>query len=77
MVYKAPNSNEAICVVNNMHLTTKGAQQFLMAAIQPASCRKVDLPEMRDNNMKTIKVSVDGNNLQPQKEWGLYAQQFR
>ena len=33
MVNKAPNSNEAMRVVNNMHLTTKGAQQFLMAAI--------------------------------------------
>ena len=30
---KAPNSNDATPVVNNMHLTTMGAQQFSMAAM--------------------------------------------
>ena len=34
----------------NIRLTTMGKQQFLMAAKQP-SCRKADLPEMRDNDM--------------------------
>ena len=35
-----------------------------------ASCRKVELPEMRDNDTKTIKVCVDGNEFCPRKEWG-------
>ena len=33
MLDKAPNSNNAMCVVNNVRLTAVGAQQFLMAAI--------------------------------------------
>ena len=71
---EAPNSNDATRVVNNMHLTTMGAQQFSIAAILLASCRKVDLPEMRDNDMKTIKVCSDENKLRPGKKLGLYAQ---
>ena len=67
-----PNSSDATLVANNMRLTTMGAQQFSMVAIQPASCRKVNLPEMRDNDTKTIKVHADGNKLHPGKEWGLY-----
>ena len=43
---EAPNGNDATHVANNMCLTTMEAQQFSMAAIQPASCRKADLPEM-------------------------------
>ena len=43
---EVPNSND----VNNLCLTTVGAQQFSMAAIY-SSCRKADLPEMRDNDM--------------------------
>ena len=60
---KGPNSNDATRVASNVCLTTMGAQQFSMAAIQPASCRKVNLPEMRDNDMKTIKVCADRNQL--------------
>ena len=30
---EAPNSNDARCAVNNVCLTTMGAQQFSMAAI--------------------------------------------
>ena len=30
---ETPNSNEATCVRNNVHLTAVGAQQFSMAAI--------------------------------------------
>ena len=51
-------------------------KQFSMAAIQP-SCRKADLPEMRDNETVTRKVRVDGNKLFPGKERRLYAQQFK
>ena len=73
---KAPNSNDAMRLSNNIRLTTMGTQQFSMVAIQPASHRKVDLPK-RDNDTKTIKACVDGNQLRPGKEWGLYTQQFR
>ena len=65
---EAPNSNDAMRAVNNVHLTTIGTQQFSMAAIKPASCRKVNLPEKRDNDMKTMKISTDGNKLCPGKE---------
>ena len=68
---EALNSNDATCVANNMHLTNMGIQQFSMMAIQPASCRKVDL---RDNDTKTIKVHADGNKFHPVEEWRLYAQ---
>ena len=44
------------------------AQQFLVAAIEP-SCKKVDLPETRDNDMKILKVCMDRNKLCPGKEW--------
>ena len=75
---EVPNSNDATHVVNNMRLTTMGVQQFsiIMAAIQSALCRKVDLSEKRDDT-KTIKVHADGNKLCPGKEWRLYTQQFR
>ena len=63
---EVPNSND----VNNLCLTTMGAQQFSMAAIY-SSCRKADLPEMRDNDTITRNVSVDG------KELRLYVQWFR
>ena len=43
-----------------------GVQQFSMAAIQ-LSHRKADLPEMRNNDMKTRKVHVDRNKLNPGK----------
>ena len=67
---KAPNSNDAMHIVNNVCLTTMGAQKFLMAAIWP-SCRKVDLPETRDNDMKAIEVHAGRNKFCPGK---LYAQ---
>ena len=67
---KVPNSSNATPAVNNVHLTSTGAQQFLMAAIQ-LSCRKADLPKMSDNNTITIKVQVR-NKLCPGKEWRLY-----
>ena len=70
---ESPNSNDAICVRNNVRLTAMGAQQFSMAAIQP-SCRKADLPETRDNDTITRKVRADGNKLCPGKEWRLYTQ---
>ena len=54
---EALNSNDTTHVANNVRLTTMGTQQFSMAAMQPASCRKVDLSEARDNDAKTIKVS--------------------
>ena len=69
---EAPNSDNATCVANNVHLTTMGAQQFSMAAIY-LSCRKADLSEMR-NNDTTRKVCVDGNRFCLGKEWRLYAQ---
>ena len=72
-LYEAPYSNDAMRVGNNVCLTAIGAQQFSVAAIQP-SCRKADLPEMRDNDMITRKVCVDGNKLCPGKEWKLYTQ---
>ena len=71
-----PNSNDTTCVGNNMRLTAMGTQQFSMVTTQP-SCRKVDLPETRDNNTITRKVRVDRNKLCPGKEWRIYTQQFR
>ena len=64
---EVPNSNDAMCVGNNVRITAMGTQQFSMAAIQP-SCRKADLPETRDNDMITRKVRADGNKLCPGKE---------
>ena len=61
------NSNDAMCIGNNVHLTAIGAYQFSMAAML-LSCRKADLPEMRDSNTITIKVHEDGNKLYPGKE---------
>ena len=73
---EAPNSNDATCVGNNVRLTAMGAQQISMVAIQP-SCRKADLPEMRDNHTITRNIRADGNKLCPGREWRLYTQQFR
>ena len=67
------NSNDDMREANNLHLTTIGTQQFSMAAIE-TSCRKADLPEMRDNDTITRKVRADGNKLCPGKEWRLYTQ---
>ena len=64
---EAPNSNDATCIANNVCLTTIGAQQFSMATIQ-SSCRKVDLPEMTENDTMTRRVPVDGNKVCPGKE---------
>ena len=61
---KEPNSNDTTCIANNVRLTIMDAQKFSMAAIQP-SCRKADLPEMRDNDMITRKVCADRNKLYP------------
>ena len=67
MLKEAPNSNDAMCIKNNVHLTAIGAYQFSIAAMLP-SCRKADLPEMRDSNTITIKVHEDGNKLCCRKE---------
>ena len=57
---ESPNSNVAMCVPNNVHLTTMGAHQFsMMAAYTP--CRKANLPETRDNDTKIRKVGADRN----------------
>ena len=70
--YKMPNSNDAMFVTKNVHLTTMGAQQCSMTPIYP-SYRKADLPATRDDNMIIRKVCADGNKLSPGKEWRLYA----
>ena len=71
MLNEVLNSNNTKRIENNVCLITMGAQQFLMAAIQP-SCRKSDFPEMRNNNMIIRKVPADGTKLCPAKEWRLY-----
>ena len=76
MLNKAPNSNDATRVGNNVRLTAVDAQQFSMVAIQP-SCRKANLPETKDNDMITRQVCAYGNKLCPWKEWRLFTQQFR
>ena len=73
MLNEAPNSNDAMHVGNNVHLTAMGMQQFSMAGIQP-SCRKADQPETRNSDTITRKVRADGNKLFPGKEWRLYTQ---
>ena len=73
---EVPDSNDATYEANNVCLSIMDAQQFSMAAMQLVSCRKVDLPEMRDNDTKAVKILEDENKLHPGKEWGLYAQQF-
>ena len=73
---EVPNSNDATRIFSNVRLTTMGAQQLSMPDIQP-SCRKADLPQMRDNDTITRKICADGNKLCPGKEWRLYAQWFR
>ena len=70
MLNEAPNSNDATCIANNVHLTTMDPQQFSIGAIQP-SCRKANLPETTDNDTIKRKVHADGNNLYPGKEWRL------
>ena len=57
---ESPNSNVAMCVPNNVHLTTMGAHQFSMMAAQ-TPCRKANLPETRDNDTKIRKVGADRN----------------
>ena len=59
MLNEAPNSNDTMHIANNVCLTTMGAQQFSMTAIYP-SCRKVDLPGMRDNDTIIRKVHANG-----------------
>ena len=56
MLNKASDSNNAMSIMNNVHLTTMGTQQFSMAPVQ-LPYRKVDLPEMshersQHDNMK-------------------------
>ena len=60
MLNETPDSNDAKRRVNNVCLTTMGAQHFSMAAILP-SCRKANLPETRDNNIKRKKFCEDRN----------------
>ena len=55
----------------NLLIFTDVLFETSMVAILPASCRKADLLQMRDSDMKTIKVPVDGNKLFPGKEWAL------
>ena len=62
MLKKEPNSNDNTRVENNVHLTTIGAQQFSIAAIEP-SCRKADLLETRDNDTINKKGSCGQNKL--------------
>ena len=68
---KARNSNDS----KKCALTTMGAQQCSIAAVQP-SRRKADLSvlEMRDNDTIIRNVCADGNKLCCKKEWRLYAQ---
>ena len=70
---EVPNSNDAMHIGNNVRLTVLDIQQFPMVAIEP-SCRKTDLPWMRDNDMITRKVHANGNKLCPGKGWRLYTQ---
>ena len=63
---KVPNSKDATLIGNNVRLTTMGAQQFSMCAIDP-SCRIANLPEMRDSDKITRKVCVVGNKVCPGK----------
>ena len=59
MLNDASNNNDVMrvanIVLNEVHLTTMGAQQFSVAALQP-SCRKANLPEVSDNDTITKKV---------------------
>ena len=57
---KAPNSEDTMLIGNN-RLTTMGAQQISMSAIEP-SCRKANLPETRDSDTTTRKIHVDGTS---------------
>ena len=70
---EVPNINDATRVEKKVHLTAMGAQQFSMAIIKP-SCRKANLPEMRDNDTITRKVCADGNKVSSGKEWRLHTQ---
>ena len=73
MLNEVPKRNDATGIVNNVHLTTMGAKQFSMAIVYLVIIQKADLPEARDNDMKTRKVHEDGNKHCPRKEWRLYA----
>ena len=68
MLNEAPNRNDATGVANNVCLTTMGAIQFSLTAVYLVTIQKVDLPEMRDNDTKTVKVGADGNKHCPGKE---------
>ena len=75
MLNEVPNSNDAVHVGNSVCLTTVDTQQFSMAAIYSHHAEKATyVPEMRDNDMITRKVYVDGNKLYPRKERRLYTQ---
>ena len=63
MLNEVPNRNDATGVANNVRLTSLGAKQCSMAIVYLVIIQKVNLPEMRDSNTKTIKVHVDGNNI--------------
>ena len=58
---KALNRNGTMAVANNVRLSTMGAKQFSMTAVYLVIRQKANLPEMRDNDMKTTKVKVDQN----------------
>ena len=71
---EAPNNNDIMCLVNNVHFTTMGVQQFSLLHSHHAE-KPTYVPEMRNNDMKTRKVYADGGC--SGKEWRLYTQQFR
>ena len=62
MLNEAPDNNDVTCVAGNVCLTTIGAQQFSMSAIDQ-SCRKADIPEKRDSDTMTRKVCMDRKSL--------------
>ena len=68
MLNEVPNRNDATGIANNVRLTAMDAIQFSMVAVYLVIIQKSDLPEMRDNDMKTTKVHADGNKNCPGKE---------
>ena len=70
---EAPNSNDSTHVVNNVSFNYHGHTKILNGSyIQQLSCRKVDLPEMRDIDKITRKFVWIEINF-PGKKWRLYA----
>ena len=65
----APNSNDATHIGSNVRIIAMGIQQFSMVAIYP-SCRKADIPEMRDTDTVTRKVCTDRINFALGKNGG-------